>query len=51
MRSFAGEIYESERYTDRLSDTKKLKIKEAFAYAGFVWCNQVSGGLEGLVGV
>jgi ATP-binding cassette subfamily B (MDR/TAP) protein 9 len=42
VRSFANEIEETKRYAERLDVTYKLKIKESFAYAGYMWSNQVS---------
>ena len=42
VRSFANEKAEAERYASRLMDTYRLKVKEAMAYAGFMWCTDVS---------
>ncbi len=43
VRSFANETNESQRYIEKLQVTYKLKVKESFAYAGFIWCSDVSG--------
>ena len=41
VRSFANELTEGARYAAKLGITYKLKVKEAFAYAGYVWCHEV----------
>lgn len=41
VRSFANESDEVKRYDIKLQVTKKLKMKEAFAYAGYIWSNEV----------
>ena len=41
VRSFANELAEVSRYASRLVVTYNLKKKEAYAYAGYVWCNEV----------
>jgi len=41
IRSFANESEEMSRYADKLNETYKLKLKEAVAYAGYMWSNQV----------
>lgn len=41
VRSFANEPVETARYADKLVVTHKLKVKEAFAYAGYVWSNEL----------
>ncbi len=41
VRSFANEQNEAASYVKKLDVTYKLKIKEAFAYAGFVWSTEV----------
>ena len=41
VRSFANEPVETARYAEKLVVTRKLKVKEAFAYAGYVWSNEV----------
>ena len=42
VRSFANESDEVQRYDLKLMVTKKLKMKEAVAYAGYIWSNEVS---------
>ena len=42
VRSFANEEDEVKRYDLKLQVTKKLKMKEAVAYAGYIWSNEVS---------
>lgn len=41
VRSFANESDEAARYATKLDVTYGLKIKEAFAFAGYMWSNQV----------
>ena len=41
VRSFANEGDETTRYADKLHVTFKLKLKEAVAYAGYIWSNEV----------
>ncbi|ELT94942.1 hypothetical protein CAPTEDRAFT_6286 [Capitella teleta] len=41
VRSFANESDEVKRYDIKLQVTKKLKMKEAFAYAGYIWSNEL----------
>ncbi|KAI0227571.1 ATP-binding cassette sub-family B member 9 [Lamellibrachia satsuma] len=41
VRSFANEPAETARYAENLAVTYKLKVKEAFAYAGYVWSNEL----------
>jgi len=41
VHSFANEEEEASRYAKRLDITYKLKVKEGFAFAGYVWSNQV----------
>ena len=41
VRSFANEDREAQRYRDKLNITYKLKIKEAIAYGGFIWSEEV----------
>ncbi|XP_006815751.1 ABC-type oligopeptide transporter ABCB9 [Saccoglossus kowalevskii] len=40
VRSFAHEIKETAKYADKLHDTYLVKLKEAFAYGGFVVTNR-----------
>ena len=42
VRSFANEREEGDCYVQKLGVTYKLRVKEAFAYAGFIWCSDVS---------
>ena len=42
VRSFANELTETGRYADKLKVTYKLKVKESVAYAGYMWCSDVS---------
>ena len=42
VRSFANEHEEGDCYVQKLGVTYKLRVKEAFAYAGFIWCSDVS---------
>ena len=42
VRSFANEAEETSRYAQKLQVTFKLKLKEALAYAGYMWSNDVS---------
>uniref|UniRef100_H3B2B9 Transporter 1, ATP binding cassette subfamily B member n=1 Tax=Latimeria chalumnae TaxID=7897 RepID=H3B2B9_LATCH len=42
VRSFANEDGESQRYSEKLQKTYNLNKKEAFAYAGFMWTNNLS---------
>ena len=42
VRSFANERAEAGRYADRLKVTYGLKVKESLAYAGYMWCSDVS---------
>ena len=42
VRSFANEQEEGDCYVKKLGVTYKLRVKEAFAYAGFIWCSDVS---------
>jgi ABC-type multidrug transport system fused ATPase/permease subunit len=41
VHSFANERDEVSRYDQKLQLTKKLKMKEAVAYAGYIWSNEV----------
>lgn len=41
VHSFANEDEEAKRYSERLNVTYKLKIKESFAFAGYMWSTQV----------
>ncbi len=42
VRSFANELAEELNYRSKLGETYKLKKKEAIAYAGYMWCSNVS---------
>lgn len=42
VRSFANEAAETKRYSEKMNVTYKLKVKEAFAYAGYMWSTDVS---------
>lgn len=41
VHSFANEDEEAKRYSERLNVTYKLKIKESFAFAGYMWSTQL----------
>lgn len=41
VRSFANEDGAEMEYARKLGDTYSLKVKEAVAYGGYSWCNQV----------
>ena len=51
IRSFASESEEVARYADKLNVTYKLKLKEAVAYAGYLWSNQVLLNYSNLLGI
>ena len=42
VRSFANEANEVSYYAEKMAEAYKLKVKEAYAYAGFMWCSDVS---------
>eukprot|EP00112_Aurelia_sp_Birch-Aquarium-sp1_P012289 Seg2586.4 transcript_id=Seg2586.4/GoldUCD/mRNA.D3Y31 product="ATP-binding cassette sub-family B member 9" protein_id=Seg2586.4/GoldUCD/D3Y31 len=41
VRSFAAEKIETKRYHLRLQDTFRLKVKEAIAFGGYLWCTEI----------
>lgn len=46
VRSFANESDECGRYDVKLIDVYKVQLKQAVAYAGFMWSNEVSSTFD-----
>ena len=41
VRSFANEAGEAERYDGKLGEVYRVQVKQAVAYAGYIWVTEV----------